>query len=138
MEPYLLHVSSAYDSFKVFRVSDKYHMIARPNIPRSPNQIQDISVLDIENFLVNDVLCCCCNCCGCRNGHCACCGQPSEAMLLPYKLAQISLFTVGCCSGCGMYQWVGGEPLHQRIGMIITCSYVSFHRASTAGNRSRE
>jgi hypothetical protein len=111
----------------------------RPNIAQANGPIS-ASPLDIENFLVNEVLCCCCNCCGCRHGHCACCGQPSEAMLLPYKLAQISLFTIGCCSGCGLYQWVGGEPLQHRIGTemaLLTSPHplsLSVSRASIARN----
>jgi hypothetical protein len=116
---YMFHLPttlSRYSSLSSFPLSSHLISCGSPNIPRSANQLRDISALDIENFLINDVLCCCCNCCGCRHGHCACCGQPSEAILLPYKLAQVSLFTVGFCSGCGAYQWVGGEALHHRMG----------------------
>jgi hypothetical protein len=110
----------------------------RPNIAQANGPIS-ASPLDIENFLVNEVLCCCCNCCGCRHGHCACCGQPSEAMLLPYKLAQISLFTIGCCSGCGLYQWVGGEPLQHRIGTemaLLTSPHPLSHPLSLSVSRA--
>lgn len=93
--------------------------LSRPNVPMTNIQLDDISSLDVENFIVNDVLCCCCNCCGCRSGHCACCGQPLEAILPSYKLAQVSLLTVGLSRGCGMYQWVGGDNLQQMIEMAL-------------------
>lgn len=83
--------------------------LSRPNVPGSLLHLQDIpSALDIDCWS-------CCICCGCRKGHCVCCGQPAESSLPPYKLAQISLLSVGFCSGCGWYQCVGGDSFHRKL-----------------------
>lgn len=87
-------------------------------IVRSGIHTQDnfTSTLDVESACANVCCCCCKSMCGFKNGFCPCCGNPPESALPAYKLVQVSLSTVGCCSeGTGWYKCVGGEEQTKKI-----------------------
>lgn len=92
-------------------------VLSRPNVPYMMEERGLPSSLDVENMCI-DACCCCCNSCGCKKGHCACCGVVYESSLPPYKLAQSALFVVGCFSGCGCYQCTGGSALISRVDKL--------------------